>query len=68
MARGTMYQVVKKIGDLNTMSESDFYDKLDLLSCDFVKDEDEEESEIHIGWLREEFDHCGIAKNIINNG
>lgn len=68
MARGTMYQVVKKIGDLNTMSESDFYDKLDLLSCDFVKDEDEEESEIHIGWLREEFDHCGIAIFIIDDG
>lgn len=64
----TLYHVVRKIANINTISEFDFYDKLDLLACNSVKEEDEETSEIHIGWLREEFDHCGIAIFIINNG
>lgn len=60
MARGTMYQIVRKTEDIGTMNEYDFYDMLERLHCDYVKREDTVDSEINLGQFFEVFEKNGI--------
>lgn len=61
MARGNIYYITKDKDRDISFTESDYYDKLDALCLDYVKDQDEEESEAPIGWLRDMLSGLGAA-------
>ena len=60
MARGTVYHLSTDPESMGSMDESNFYDSLDRLNVDFVQNENPENSESSITWLRDKLASSGF--------
>lgn len=66
MARGVIFEITKEKDEVGAMSETDFYDKLTVLSASYVKDMDMDESAIDINILIEKLAACGLSVETVN--
>lgn len=60
MARGTIYHLSTDPESMGSMDESDFYNFLDRLDIDFVQNENPENSESSLAWLRDKLASSGF--------
>lgn len=60
MARGVIYYIADKPCDV-TFDESDYYDHLEALGADYVKNETKKDSEVPLEYLQEQLMELGAA-------
>lgn len=61
MARGTIFYITRNPEQDISFGESNYYDKLDVLKLDYVKDQDGDESEVPLECLKKMLAGLGAA-------